>query len=853
MPLYQTVYDVQNLVLQLRRIRRRIRALLSSTSQMPPENATLLSVSSYSAGSALDLASASQQLEAFGKGLSSDMVSLYWAHSRHDAALAVLAKIADGAIKEAVRNGLSPLLFRPHWLSISALEDVVPVLYRLRALSSYIRPLGHGHEDLVALYIKPLLQGGAGALGVLYGLQTILPPIGQKSHMSSLQIDTKKAFIPLLSSIVLIWLKDEIKYGVNHPQFWTLTGWRKHPEEVDTFFDTYNEEGDDNDIQQQKQDDADSKRRNKSLRIPLIDLIGGDTVSSASATLTSQTENSENNATSEIRLLLSQFFTTELEKYTIETKEKEKVEEDEEKNKTYLVESRHCDLLSEEIEQFQPPKKGWGRHFLIVYLEGKLRSLYTITNKALFNYKQNKMKHDDDSSLSLFSNQLLATAVVEKELFKHFDGINKKRKNREDEGEVEGKTAIESLSWAVRPLLDAYLETVDEICDSRKVNVAQKLIDEKSALISDYRSRIRKLILFMSLPFFYSAKEALDQLFSSQSGKYMLEERSLLLRLLGSHAEAMELLVHQLCDHIGAETYCRLAVEQSDAHEEKKQQLKLKNQPHSHSHLYEETNNGLGGKISEAFTDLLKAYVSKKKEKTFSILKDRDLSIEKQESVNAIQQHGEFVTGRTDMLLKNLLKPHRHIEKTIYSINSRIAQVNDIQEIFTTVPILDQKQTSFSVEKVTLTNDSIHDSSTTSTTTTSLSSSSSREGLEAVVGILARNTSKVRTSTALQLLPYSFPLSQAEPFLLACMRQTSDSAKTLAAARSLAAVTSKQKSIGLVSRQARAIVIEKGSLCAECGRKFATSNSRTMTSTIAGAIAVYPDGRVVHSACLESL
>jgi len=85
------------------------------------------------------------------------------------------------------------------------------------------------------------------------------------------------------------------------------------------------------------------------------------------------------------------------------------------------------------------------------------------------------------------------------------------------------------------------------------------------------------------------------------------------------------------------------------------------------------------------------------------------------------------------------------------------------------------------------------------------------------------------------------------------MRQTSDSAKTLAAAHSLASVTSKQKSIGLVSRQARAIVIEKGSLCAECGRKFATSNSRTMTSTIAGAIAVYPDGRVVHSACLETL
>jgi hypothetical protein len=120
-----------------------------------------------------------------------------------------------------------------------------------------------------------------------------------------------------------------------------------------------------------------------------------------------------------------------------------------------------------------------------------------------------------------------------------------------------------------------------------------------------------------------------------------------------------------------------------------------------------------------------------------------------------------------------------------------------------------------------------------------------------VVGILARNTSKVRTSTALQLLPYSFPLSQAEPFLLACMRQTTDSARTLSAAHSLASVYQKQQSIGLTSRQARAVVIEKASLCAHCGRKFATSNSRTMTSTVAGAIAVYPDGRVVHSACLH--
>ena len=631
--MYSTEYDVQNLVLQLKRVRRRIRALLSSTSQMPSAHATLSSVSSYSAGSALDLASASQQLEAFGKGLSSDMVSLYWAHSRHDAALAVLAKVADAALKSSVRDGLSSLLFRPHWLSLSALEELLPITQRLRALSCYMRPLGAGNEALVEMYVKPLLKGAAGAVGVLFGLQTLIPPTGQNgytssssSSSSSLRAHQKKHedFVPLSPLIVLQWLRDDVEYSLNHPQFWTLTGWRKHPDEASMSVERSGGGGGGG--------GGDSNMRSengRSSRAPLIDLmVSKEAAVGANAPSSSHTMGGggggNDAATGDVSSLLTQLLSSERDHVDVVDDDDDVIrgDKDEEGNVVQRTssETERCDSLSTEIEQFVPPSNGWGRHFMIVFLEGKLRPLYSIVNSlswsATASASRMSSRHEQDnkgsqqsqshrqqqdqrrkslmimSSLS-FSDVLSATAFAEVEL-RH--GVNRMISSSSS-SPLDPLHYVESLSWVARPLLQAYLETIDEISSSRcHTAVSTKMVNESSSLVRDFRSRIRLLILFMSLPSFYSAREALVQLRSSPSGQRLLEERSLLLRLMGAHAEAMEMLVHRLGDHSSAETYCRLAVEQSDAVDQQSMQ--------------QQSNQGLGGKISEAFTDLLKAYVT---------------------------------------------------------------------------------------------------------------------------------------------------------------------------------------------------------------------------------------------------
>jgi hypothetical protein len=86
---------------------------------------------------------------------------------------------------------------------------------------------------------------------------------------------------------------------------------------------------------------------------------------------------------------------------------------------------------------------------------------------------------------------------------------------------------------------------------------------------------------------------------------------------MGAHAEAMEMLVHRLGDHASAETYCRLAVEQSDAVDQQSMQ--------------QQSNQGLGGKISEAFTDLLKAYVTSSSSSSSSTKTKTSLKEEKEE------------------------------------------------------------------------------------------------------------------------------------------------------------------------------------------------------------------------------
>jgi len=901
--MYSTDYDVQNLVLQLKRVRRRIRALLSSTSQMPPSHATLASVSSYSAGSALDLASASQQLEAFGKGLSSDMVSLYWAHSRHDAALAVLAKVADVALKASVREGLSSLLFRPHWLSLSALEELLPVTQRLRSLSCYLRPLGAGNEALVEMYVKPLLEGAAGAVGVLFGLQTLLPPSGLNGYASSSSSSSSGStashnkkqsfdFVPLSPTTVFKCLRDEVKYTFNHPQFWTLTGWRKHPDDNSSSVESSSSSG----------NDFNMRSKNRSTRAPLLDLILTDGKGSKSSSSSSSSHTMDINdnveeggkndpVNKDVSSLLSQLLSSEPEQQQHQEDDHEDTiiaddDDDEKKKRKLPTESQRCDLLSTEIEQFSPPSGGWSRHFAIVFLEGKLRMLYSIVNNersAAATLLSSRQEHDDvnlkgHKPLTLakmmmmmpsFSDVLSTTASAEVELRQGVKRISTSLSSSltttTSSSSINDppRLFIESLAWVARPLLQSYLESMDEICTMRGITVAFQLINESSALLRNYRYRIRLLILFMSLSSFYSAREALSQLRSSPSGQRLLEERSLVLRLMGAHAEAMELLVHRLGDHAGAETYCRLAVEHSDALYDQRE-LQSQSQSQSQQLL---NNQGLGGKISEAFTDLLKAYVTSSSSPT----KTKTASVDDDSMSHRRRQSSSFDTvigtnGGTAQQVNNekpldqanlktlLLRPRRSSSQRRDANPTAVVRLANVKDSSTSV--IDDQETINSMEKVvklTEKNDEGNglESSSSSSPSSSSSSSSSREGLDAVVGILARNTSKVRTSTALQLLPYSFPLSQAEPFLLACMRQTTDSARTLSAAHSLASVYQKQQSIGLISRQARAVVIEKASLCAHCGRKFATSNSRTMTSTVAGAIAVYPDGRVVHSACLH--
>jgi hypothetical protein len=99
---------------------------------------------------------------------------------------------------------------------------------------------------------------------------------------------------------------------------------------------------------------------------------------------------------------------------------------------------------------------------------------------------------------------------------------------------------------------------------------------------------------------------------------------------------------------------------------------------------------------------------------------------------------------------------------------------------------------------------------------------------------------------ALSLLPPDVPLASVAPFLTAALRHGSDSARTLSAAASLASVRVISVRSSLADRQARAVTIEKTSLCAACGRRLAIPGKLAPS-----ALAVYPTGAVVHATCCE--
>jgi hypothetical protein len=116
----------------------------------------------------------------------------------------------------------------------------------------------------------------------------------------------------------------------------------------------------------------------------------------------------------------------------------------------------------------------------------------------------------------------------------------------------------------------------------------------------------------------------------------------------------------------------------------------------------------------------------------------------------------------------------------------------------------------------------------------------------AVMDILSRNFDKIDAAQALALLPPDMPLAAVAPFLQATLRHAGDAARTLAVTRQLAVLRHVKTHDALVTRQARAVTLDRGSACPVCSRRLAVGGAH-------GVFAVYPNGVTVHYACVQRL
>lgn len=383
-------------------------------------------------------------------------------------------------------------------------------------------------------------------------------------------------------------------------------------------------------------------------------------------------------------------------------------------------------------------------------------------------------------------------------------------------------------------LISCYLSVIEEL--SHQLDRLPTLrIAGDSGLMAEYRRRLQAVLTgdgsgtgtsaaaaSPSSP--YDAPSALASLLASPLSSSLLEERCLLLEHCGDHASALRILVHDFADFPAAEGYC------------------------ARVHVRETASSSAAGAdagSTRAFSDLLSAYL-----------------------------HGHGVRGSTgDVAVVPAPAPaappssasvglaslRRHGSHTAASSSASpsTAPVSSPVQIQDTPADTSMLVVAGGQGVVSPGQDLVRSMmlagisgpaaiprGAAAALAVDGSSSSEASPVERVMGILSRNYARVDAVSALASLPSDTPMAAVAPFLTAAVQHAADTSRMMAATRSLSSVTSIVVSADLKAREARAVTLEKTSLCPVCGRRLAVAGK-------AAPIAVFPTGLVVHAACMD--
>ena len=436
----------------LQSIRLTLRSLLSSSPTSPPAFLVKWPPLELPCDDAIGL------LKSFGKGLSSDAVALLKAHSRHEDALAILARRLNDSVSHAVfPDSVDPLL-SPRWLSESSLEEHKRISYRVCEITQYLSNIKDLSRELINRHLRPLLAGSCGIFGALFALRIVL-------------CRNDKTYILMDPAYVCDLLLETGKLTCwTTPQLWTLTGLRGY--------------------RGHSSDEADTTKFRVFAR------IGQESLGSEG-----------------VKFVLESLFASEF--YSDCTSESDAAD---------LSASVHCEALSAEVENLCAPHNGWGRHFVIAFLEHFLREILTC------------------STTELRSNQHFFIVLLKDQV---------KRS-----GQDNIPTEYMTHSWAFELLFKMYVEAIDEICRAKgsgpPIIPSLRLTAEPSALLVEFRKRMLLLILASPL----SSLGMLLNIFSKcQNSDFLVEEQCLILNRTGTHQAVVSLLEFKLRDHSAAEEY----------------------------------------------------------------------------------------------------------------------------------------------------------------------------------------------------------------------------------------------------------------------------------------------------------
>jgi hypothetical protein len=395
-------------------------------------------VSLLAARNAVRCTSGEALLAAYGRTGSplgcSELVALYHGKGMVERVVSVLAGSAEAAVHAGDAVGLP--LSSATWSEASELDGPMgPVVHHVRVLSAYLRRLGgRTHEGLVLATVARMLGGSTGRIGVMLGLSVLMPPM---NWLGRSKAAPDAPFAPLNPVRTLAMLKS-LDVDVDHVQLWGLRG--------DTLLASGQEEG------------------------------------GSAAALLSRLLASEGGESALTRSLWPSLAPA------APAPEGEAAGGEEE-----AAAEGHAGILSLDLRILPPPAAGWGRHFVIAYIE---------------------------YLLAAFLSPAAADAPMP--------------------------------PGSVQELALAYVSVLHEAAMQLDARPAARL-EEETGLMREFRARLCGLLTLVRTKGLTLDAAAVLAAIATVP---LHQERVLLLRLLGRDDEALGVLLWQLQDFAGADAYC---------------------------------------------------------------------------------------------------------------------------------------------------------------------------------------------------------------------------------------------------------------------------------------------------------